>query len=97
MSSKEAEAQPPMFLRMSELCSLIGLKSHAIDRAIRAGQFPRPFLIGVKAKAWKRAEIDAWIAQQDAARAGYIDPAVPNPLTEAERAARYEAANRDAA
>lgn len=88
---------PPVFLRMKEVSALIGLKPHAIDRAIRADLFPRPFLIGVKAKAWKRDEIDAWIAERDAARANYIDPAVPNPLTEVERAARYEAANRDAA
>lgn len=89
--------QQPLFVRMSELCGIIGLKPHAIDRAVRAGVFPRPFLIGVKAKAWKRTEIDAWIAQQDAARADYIDPAVPNPMTEAQRAARYEACSRGAA
>ncbi len=87
----------PIFLRMKEVSALIGLKPAAIDRAIRAGTFPRPFLIGVKAKAWKRAEIDAWIEGRDAARADYADPAVPTPLTEAERVARYDAAARNAA
>ncbi len=83
----------PIFLRMRQVSALIGLKPHAIDRAVRAGLFPRPFLIGVRAKAWKKAEIDAWIEERDRARADYTDPAVPNPMTEEERAARYEAAH----
>lgn len=83
----------PIFLRMRQVSALIGLKPHAIDRAVRAGLFPRPFLIGVRAKAWKKAEIDAWIEERDQARDTYADPAVPNPLTESERAARYEAAH----
>lgn len=87
----------PIFLRMRDVCDLIGLKPHAIDRAVRAGLFPRPFLIGVRAKAWKKAEINAWISERDQARDSYTDPAAPNPLTEGERAARYEAAHADAA
>ncbi|WP_374944107.1 helix-turn-helix transcriptional regulator [Sphingomonas sp.] len=82
----------PYFMRMKEVSDFVGLKPHAIDRAIRADLFPRPFLIGVKAKAWSRDSIMAWIAERAAARAHYIDPAVPNPLTDAERAARYEVA-----
>ena len=83
---------PPMFLRMKQVSELIGLKPAAIDRAIRAGAFPRPFLIGLKAKGWSVDEIEAWKRERDAARAHYADPAVPTPLTEAERASRYDAA-----
>ena len=86
----------PIFIRMRELSAMIGLKPHAIDRAVRAGLFPRPFLIGVKAKAWKKAEIEQWIAERDEARSDYADPAVPNPMTDAEKAARYEAARHAA-
>lgn len=81
----------PIFLRVREVSGLIGLKPHAIDRAVRAGLFPRPFLIGVRAKAWKKSELDAWIAERDEARDHYADPATPSPLTEVEKAARYEA------
>lgn len=87
----------PIFLRMKEVSALIGLKPHAIDRAIRAGEFPRPFRIGVRAKAFSKDEIDKWLAERSAERAHYSDPATPSPLTEEERAARYEAAQRDAA
>jgi predicted DNA-binding transcriptional regulator AlpA len=81
---------------MRELSAMIGLKPHAIDRAVRAGLFPRPFLIGVKAKAWKKVEIEQWIAERDEARSDYVDPAVPSPMTDAEKAARYEAARHAA-
>lgn len=82
----------PIFLRMKEVSALIGLKPHAIDRAIRAGEFPRPFRIGVRAKAFSKSEIEDWIAQRDRERSEYVDPATPSPLTEEERTARYEAA-----
>lgn len=80
----------PIFMRMREVSALIGLKPHAIDRAIRADLFPRPFLIGVRAKAWDREEIMRWKDERDAARAHYADPAVPTPLSQEERNARFE-------
>jgi predicted DNA-binding transcriptional regulator AlpA len=78
-------------MRMREVSAMIGLKPTAIDRAIRAGKFPRPFLIGVKAKAWDRDEIMLWKQERDAERATYVDPARPTPMTEEEKAARVEA------
>jgi predicted DNA-binding transcriptional regulator AlpA len=83
--------EQPIFMRMREVCAMIGLKPAAIDRSIRAGMFPRPFLIGVKAKAWDREEIMRWKAERDAERAAYADPARPSPMTEEEKAARVEA------
>lgn len=79
------------FMRGSEVYDFTGLKPAARDKAIRAGLFPRPFLIGVRAKAWKREEVVRWRNERDHARNTYADPAVPSPLTEAEKAARYEA------
>ena len=81
----------PIFMRMREVSAMIGLKPAAIDRAIRAGAFPRPFLIGVKAKAWSRDEILRWKQERDEARAAYADPARPSPMSEEEKAARVEA------
>lgn len=71
------EIQQPMFLRVREVAALVGLKPAAIDRMIRAGTFPRPFLIGVKAKGWEREEIMHWKEQRSAARDSYTDPARP--------------------
>lgn len=68
----------PIFMRLREVTALTGHKPAALNNAIRHGLFPRPFLIGVKAKAWKREEIMGWLADRDTARASYIDPACPN-------------------
>ena len=81
----------PIFLRMREVSAMIGLKPAAIDRSIRAGMFPRPFLIGVRAKAWDREEIMRWKAERDAERATYSDPARPSPMSEEDKAAIVEA------
>jgi predicted DNA-binding transcriptional regulator AlpA len=91
VEEKEMSTEQPIFVRMREVSAMIGLKSAAIDRAIRAGKFPRPFLIGVKAKAWDREEIMRWKDERDKERATYADPARPSPMTEAEKSARLEA------
>ncbi len=75
--------EAPIFMRMREVSAMIGLKPAAIDRSVRAGKFPRPFLIGVKAKGWKRQEIEEWLARVDADRAAYADPARPSPRSQA--------------
>ena len=82
----------PYFMRGDELCGFIGMKPAARDKAIRAGLFPRPFKIGVRAKAWKREEVMRWVEERDRARDHYADPAVPTPLTDEEKVARFDAA-----
>lgn len=89
--NKEKQDTPPIFMRMSEVSAMIGLKPAAIDRAVRAGRFPAPFLIGVKAKAWDREEINQWRRERDEERSQRADPARPSPLSEGEKAVRVEA------
>jgi predicted DNA-binding transcriptional regulator AlpA len=83
--------EQPIFMRMSEVSAMIGLKPAAIDRAVRAGMFPRPFLIGVRAKAWSRESIENWVKERDEARANYADPARPSPMSEADKDAMVQA------
>ncbi len=92
-----AKEPPAYFMRGAEVERFTGLKPAARDKAIRAGLFPRPFRIGVRAKAWKREEIERWREERDRERDTYSDPAVPNPLTDAQKVARYEAAHSCAA
>lgn len=63
------------FLRKREVCERYGIKCARLDRMVRMDMFPRPFLIGVKAKAFSLDECEAWLAERSAARADYIDPA----------------------
>ena len=55
--SQELEEPKAYFMRGKEVCETLGLTPAARDKAIREGLFPRPFRIGVRAKAWKREEI----------------------------------------
>lgn len=38
-----------------------GLSKSEIYRRIKAGSFPAPLALGVRARAWTSASIDAWI------------------------------------
>lgn len=89
--SQELEEPKAYFMRGKEVCETLGLTPAARDKAIREGLFPRPFRIGVRAKAWKREEIQRWLDDRDRERSTFADPAVPTPLSNAEKVARFEA------
>jgi len=94
--TEELEEPKAYFMRGKEVCETLGLTPAARDKAIREGLFPRPFRIGVRAKAWKREEIDRWLSDRDRERDSFADPAVPTPLSDAEKVARFEAAEANA-
>jgi prophage regulatory protein len=50
------------FVRMEELKRKTGKSRSGIYDAIRAGAFPPPVRIGLRASAWLSDEVDDWIA-----------------------------------
>ncbi len=56
-------------LRAPEVERLTGLRKSARAERIKAGDFPRPVLIGGRHVAWKSSEIAAWIASRPRAEA----------------------------
>jgi prophage regulatory protein len=42
----------------------VGLRKTAIDEKIRRAEFPKPVAIGVRARAWRASDINAWIAER---------------------------------
>ena len=48
------------FLRLPAVIDMVGMKRTAIYDRIKAGTFPAPVQIGVRAVAWKETEIVAW-------------------------------------
>jgi predicted DNA-binding transcriptional regulator AlpA len=83
-----ADQEGPVFIRPRDLSRRLGIGLSAIDRAVRAGDLPKPFRIGKKAKAWKLSEINDYLAQRDRERDAYVDPAFPTaqrPHIEGER------------
>ena len=58
----------PLIYRERELQSVTSLSRKAREDAMRAGTFPRPLPLSVKARGWLVSEIEAWIEQRKAAR-----------------------------
>jgi prophage regulatory protein len=53
--------------RLKEVRALIGLSTASIYRMVAAGTFPKPIRIGAKAIAWREADLEAWLAEREAA------------------------------
>ena len=50
------------FLRLSAVVARTGLGRSSIYIRVKAGTFPPPVKIGVKAIAWLESDVEAWIA-----------------------------------
>jgi prophage regulatory protein len=51
---------PAIFIRLSEVEQLIGLKRTAIYKRIKDGEFPAPVKVGKRASRWSTADIEKW-------------------------------------
>lgn len=54
--------------RLPQVRARTGLSRSEIYRRIALGEFPAPIKLGLRASAWSKQEIDAWIAERIAAR-----------------------------
>ena len=55
-------------LRFPEVEQRIGFKRAYIYRLIKAGKFPKPIRLGVRAVGWDSHQIEAWIEKQSRKR-----------------------------
>lgn len=67
---RHAKSDELILLRLPEVSRRCGLGRSEIYRKIKAGGFPKPIKIGVKASAWPSPAIDSWIASRIAAASG---------------------------
>jgi prophage regulatory protein len=51
----------PSLLRRPEVSRRTGLSRTTIYRLVRAGEFPAPRQISLRAVAWVESEVDAWV------------------------------------
>ncbi len=56
--------------RLPDVISITGRKRSTIYRAIAEGTFPRPLAIGAQSVAWKKSDLDRWIASRPITTAG---------------------------
>ncbi len=52
----------PALLSPVQASVYVGMSRRWVYRAVSAGEFPKPVKIG-KATRWRRADLDAWIAE----------------------------------
>ena len=57
------------YLRFPEVKSRTGLSRTTIHRLIKAGDFPAPKSLGVRAVGWKASAVKHWCASRPDARA----------------------------
>ncbi len=50
-----------LLLRIDDVVNEVKLGESTIKHLVKKGQFPRPIKIGIRAIAWKRADINLWI------------------------------------
>ena len=55
-------------IKLPEVCRRVGLTRSPIYAGIKAGTFPRPVKLGIRAVGWLESEVDAWLSARAAAR-----------------------------
>ncbi len=50
--------------RLPQVRNEIGLGKTAIYQMVRTGQFPRPRRLGARSVAWRRKDVEGWIASR---------------------------------
>jgi predicted DNA-binding transcriptional regulator AlpA len=54
-------AAPDKFLRIDKVLELVPVSKSALQKKIKAGEFPKPYALGAMLRAWKLSEIEAWM------------------------------------
>ncbi len=57
------------FLRIGEVCRLVGCGRSWIYARLREGAFPQPVRLGHRTVVWREAEVRAWMNARAATRA----------------------------
>lgn len=52
------------FLRLSDVCTRVGLRKSTVYKKIALNQFPAPIKLSARASVWPSDEIEAWQQQQ---------------------------------
>jgi prophage regulatory protein len=70
---------PRVFARLPTVIQVTGLSRSTIYRMVASGAFPAPVQVGLRAVAWRWAEVDRWSESRHSANAD------PRPLPRVRR------------
>lgn len=59
---------PGRVLRIREVCERTGRSRTMVYDDVKAGRFPAPIKIGLRAIAWREGDIDHWLETRPSAR-----------------------------
>jgi prophage regulatory protein len=57
-------AQPDTLLLASKVMELAGISRSEVYRLLRLGTFPPPVRLGVRRVAWRRSDVQRWMAER---------------------------------
>lgn len=58
---KQTNQRPTRILKIAEVVHGSGLSRAQVYRLAKAGKFPAPVKIGLRASGWVEAEVQAWV------------------------------------
>ncbi len=82
-ASVDSAVAPKRFLRRPELTNKIGLSASSIFALERAGNFPKHILLTPRCAVWDEAQVEAWMAERQAASVAPAFVPVPPRATKA--------------
>ena len=53
---------------MAELCPILSVSKSTVTRWVARGTFPRPVRLGPNSVAWRRADVNLWLAERQPTR-----------------------------
>ena len=57
-----------MIMRMTDVCSELGVSRASVYRLLQSGSFPKPLKLGKRAIGWERDHIQQWVKSLRPAR-----------------------------
>ncbi len=69
------DPQQDRLLRRTDVEFIVGLCKTSIYAAVKAGTFPAPVRVTDYAVAWRKSEVDAWLASRSKTRVDAVEAA----------------------
>jgi prophage regulatory protein len=66
-ATHRATDAPRVFARLQTVIQVTGLSRSTIYRMVASGTFPAPVQVGLRAVAWRWADLDRWIESRHSA------------------------------
>ena len=59
-------------IRAAEVLEMIGLSRTTLWRLVKAGKFPAPLKLSVRARGWRLSDVEAWLDSRERFGAGWL-------------------------